>query len=86
MVCKSRWKYKTDNGMKWQGLYDDDTKTIKINKKRSKKKSTVIDSIVHEMTHKAHPKMHEKTVYKETPKKVKRMSLSQKHKLYSKFS
>ena len=85
---------------KLRGAYgetDTDKKVIRINKERHRKNVTrynknpdgtesLIDSIVHEEDHADAPKKHEKTVYKDAKKKVERMSVKQKQKLYRLYS
>lgn len=94
------WTYKTDN--KLRGAYgetDFNTKTIKINKKRSKesplykrpvtkgakKYPDTLATIVHEEYHKNHPKATEKTTHKAERRIVSTMSSKQKKRMYSKL-
>lgn len=93
------YKLEVDNKMKHYGTTNPNTKTVKVNKKKSLKNPThtrpinkhahkypeVLDTAVHEMTHAKHPKMHEKTVYKHMKKRLKKMIHKQKAKVYAKF-
>lgn len=81
---------------KYFGETDTDKKTMMVNKGLSKTKTVnggkpkpghagVLDTIVHEAMHAAHPKAHEKTVYKKTPKLLKKLTPKQKTSLYALF-
>jgi len=70
--------------MRDYGDTDDAKKLIRINAKKSKKsgRGELLDTITHEIIHAKHNKMHEKTVYKQTPKEIKKMSQQSKRRLY----
>ena len=85
---------------KLRGAYgetDTDKKVIRVNKERHHKNverynknedgsESLIDTIVHEEDHAKHPRKHEKTVYKDTKKKVDKMSNKEKQRLYKLYS
>ena len=80
-----KYKRTVNNKLRTQGETDTDKHVIVVNKKKSKKKSSIIDTIVHEEMHAKHPRVHEKTVYKKTPKVVKKLSPKAKQKLYKRY-
>lgn len=90
---KDGYRRVIDNSMKWLGDTNTENKVIRINKakhhklamKQTKRKAELLDTLIHEEYHAKHPGALEKTVYRKTPKIVKKLSTKQKQKLYSRF-
>lgn len=94
---KHRWSFKTGKVKGGYGETDFGKKTITIDKSKHKRSSykritpnkdgseNMLVTMAHELMHKAHPSWSEKKVESAARKKHKRMSKSEKSRVYSKF-
>jgi hypothetical protein len=88
-----------EKGVPVYGETDPVKKTVKVNKKLSKQRPShkrpitkgankypeVADTILHETLHEKNPHWTEKKTYKETHKRIRKLSKKGKQKLYNKF-
>lgn len=90
MAKRKLVKYKVNNRIKDYGQeidHPNGSHTILVNKKKHKgKKGELIDTLTHETLHAQHPKWSEKKTYKQTARKLKKMTSKQRRKLYAKLN